>query len=99
MTNQKNDLQVEYKRAKKDETDISHRRRWFSRCGDYEVNESTSKYEIKDNGKPLVVYYAIFGQKIIGRHRLKRKAEETCENHKRKSLGLPMLRAKRKRKK
>jgi hypothetical protein len=95
MTKVKSDTLLEWKRAKKDETEISHRRRWFSRCGHYEVNESTSKYELKDNGKPLVVYYAIHNQRLISRHRMKHKAEESCEKRARKVLGLPELRKKR----
>jgi len=82
MANQKRDL--EWKRAQRDETLISKRRRWFSRCGNYEVTEATSKYEFKDNGKLMVYYYAIFQNVLIKRHKLKHKAEESCEKHLRK---------------
>jgi len=98
MTKAKSDSAVlEWKRAKRDETLISTRRRWFSRCGDYEVNESTSKYEFKDNGKPVVFYYAIHDNILISRHRMKHKAEESCDRHKRKALGLSMPKKKRRR--
>lgn len=74
---------IEWKRPKSDETDCSKRRRWFSRCGRYELTEAVSKFK----GMPTI-YYAITLDPlaIIGRHRRRSAAIRTCEDHIRKVL-------------
>lgn len=79
---------LEWKRGVRSETDISHRMTWTSRIGNFQVQECASKYEKTDDGKPLVYYYAIKSNRIIGRHRKKHKAHETCEKRHRKDEGL-----------
>jgi hypothetical protein len=70
---------LEWKRAKKDETELSVRRTWDSRCGLYRVQESISRY-----GLPTV-YYALQKDKgtdcffILSRHRKRKPAEDACE--------------------
>ena len=44
---------LEWKRAVRSDTRISHRMIWWSKVGNYEVQECTSKYEKDDDGKPI----------------------------------------------
>jgi len=68
---------IEWKRARRDETDLAHRRIWQSRCGRYEVVESVGKFT--DMG---TMYYAILLPcTIISRHRFRNPAENACERH------------------
>lgn len=80
------DQSLEWMRAYRDETDVSRRRTWRSRCRRYVVQESESKYEKDDKGRAVVRFYAILvaGQVILGRHRKKARAQKTCENHAKK---------------
>ena len=89
---------LEWKRGVRSETAISTRMTWSSKLFNFQVQECTSKYEKTDDGKPWVYYYAIKSNRIIGRHRKKHKAVETCEKRHRKDEGLPTTtRKKRKR--
>lgn len=75
---------IEWKRGVASETVISVRMTWASRVGNFQVQKCTSKYEKTDDGKPWVYFNAIKSNRIIGRHRKKHKAEETCEARARK---------------
>ncbi len=77
----KSKVVIEWKRAKKDETDCAFRRTWVSRCGRYSVVESISKFT--DGGD---IYYALRalpndGWMIISRHRRRGPAEKACEKY------------------
>lgn len=73
---------LEWKRAKRDETDVAERRTWESRCGLYKVQESVGK--LIDMGTR---YYAMgtdrYGWRIISQHRKRTPAETACEKHNR----------------
>lgn len=78
---------MEWKRARRDETEISNRRTWESRCLRYRVQESVPKYEGLS-----IVYYALYFNvelnntwEIIGRHRNRNAATKKCELHERQS--------------
>lgn len=73
--------QLEWKRAKKDETTCAHRRTWESRCGHYIVQESVGKFS-----EMGTTYYAMHddcgrGWFIVGRHRNRNSAEMACEKY------------------
>lgn len=67
---------LEWMRAKRDETICAHRRTWESRCHLYKVQESVGKFS-----EMVTVYYAIHDNSILGRHRKREPAEQTCEKH------------------
>ena len=75
---------MDWKRARRDETEISHRRTWDSRCLEYRVQESVPKYDLS------IIYYALYRDReiqnwiIIGRHRTRKAAIKKCEMHERK---------------
>jgi hypothetical protein len=76
---------LEWMKAYRDETEMSYRRTWRSRCRHYIVQESTSKYEKDSAGRPVVRFYAILlPNTILGTHRKKNRAVKTCETHERK---------------
>lgn len=72
---------MEWKRARRDETLISHRRTWVSRCMEYKVQESVPKYALS------TMYYALYLDReiqnwmIIGRHRTRKAAAQRCNLH------------------
>lgn len=73
---------LEWKRAKRDETDIAKRKTWESRCGHYKVQESVGK--LIEMGTS---YYALaadkYGWLILSQHRKRKPAEMACEKHNR----------------
>jgi hypothetical protein len=38
---------IEYKRGQKDQTDLSNRTTWESRCGRYKIEEYKNKFEVR----------------------------------------------------
>lgn len=69
-------LALEWMRAKRDETDISKRRLWHSRNGQYVVIEAVPKLT-----GLRTVYYAVnqITQRILGTHKKRATAIRTCE--------------------
>lgn len=67
---------MEWKRAVRDETALSNRRTWASRCGHYKVQESVGKFS-----GMLTVYYALFDGTILSRHQKREPAEKACQKH------------------
>lgn len=71
---------LEWKRAKRDETDVAKRRTWESRCFRYKVQESVGK--LVEMG---TIYYALaadkYGFRILSLHRKRKPAEMACEKH------------------
>jgi hypothetical protein len=67
---------LDWLRAKKDETIISIRTTWETRCRNYKVQESVGK--LTGMG---TVYFAMYDNTILSRHRKKRPALGVCEKH------------------
>jgi hypothetical protein len=75
---------MEWKRARRDETEIAQRWTWESRCLRYRIQKSLPKYE----GLATIFYALNFDTGIgnwliIGRHRTRKAAEKKCELHQR----------------
>lgn len=74
--------QLEWMRAKKDETTCANRRTWESRCRRYKVQESVGKFIDMET-----VYYALWlrsvGWEILSRHRKRSTAAAACETKER----------------
>ena len=66
------------KRARKDQTRISDRRTWDSKCGQYRVQEYVPRLIGMDT-----IYYSISLTDGIlwNNHRTRKAAERRCENH------------------
>lgn len=66
--------ELEWKRAVKDETIISKRRHWHSRCGRYTVVQGVSKL------CELGTHYSAISAKmgLLKTHRTRKAAERTC---------------------
>ena len=69
---------IDWKRARKDETDLAHRKIWNSRCGVYRVIESVGKFT-----EMGTYWYAILveGQTILYSGRSWRQAYAACDKH------------------
>ena len=69
-------MQLEWKRAVRDETDISRRRLWHSRNGQYVVIEAVPKLT-----GLRTVFYAVnsITLRILGKHKQRATAIRTCE--------------------
>ena len=76
-------MALEWMRAKKDETELSKRRTWESRCRQYKVQECAGKF-----AEMGTVVYAIAndGPRIISRHIRRSAAEKACEKFERRRL-------------
>jgi hypothetical protein len=70
--------QLEWLRAKKDETNTSTRRTWETRCRRYKVQESIGKFTGMGT-----TYYALVQGAILSTHKKKSTAEDACEAHNR----------------
>ena len=77
---------LDWLRAKRDETELSKRRTWESKCRRYKVQECVGKFT--DMG---TYFYALTGPTLISRHRKKGAAERACEKH----LRTPVKRKRR----
>ena len=77
---------LKWKRGVRSDTQISHRIVWRSNIGNYEVQQCTSKYEKTEEGKPVVYYYSLRANRILGRHIKKTAAYKSCEKSAKKWL-------------
>lgn len=71
--------QLQWMRGLRDETEVSKRMTWRSRCDCYKVQESVSKVGF------ATTYYALHkddtGWFIIDRNKTRKAAEKACEEH------------------
>ena len=78
-TTKKKKIKLEWKRAKRDETECATRRTWESRCGLYKIQESVSKFGL------AITYYSLYddgtGWAVIDRRQKRNAAEKACEAH------------------